>query len=966
MHHGFSLIRETRIAEYNIHARLYRHERTGAELLSLMNDDTNKVFGITFRTPPSDSTGVAHILEHSVLCGSRKYPLKEPFVELLKGSLQTFLNAFTYPDKTCYPVASQNLQDFYNLVDIYMDAVFNPLLTRHTYEQEAWHYEMTTVDHPPIYKGVVFNEMKGVYAAADNILEEHSKRVLFPDTTYGVDYGGDPRHIPELSWKQLLDFHRKFYHPSNARIFFYGDDPEEDRLRRMDEYLRHYERKDIDSRIAIQTADRPLPSTVTVPYPIDAHDEEAGRYLTMNWRISERKDPEFLLAWTLLEQILTETPASPLRKALMDSGLGDDLAGSGLETHVREIYFSTGLKGIESGNEIKVEKLILETLRGLVRDGIDPKTIEAALNTEEFSLRELNTGNYPRGLSLMVSALQTWIYGEDPLEIIQYQKPLESIRRKIADGENYFEQLIEQHLLDNPHRVTLHLTPDPDLKDRLDREESARLAGHFASWPEEHKLELVNRTEELKRLQSTPDSPENLRCVPNLSISDLDRKNRDLPIDVGTVADVPLLFHDLFTQGITYLDLGFNISVVPDDLLPLIPVWARSLLETGTDKEDFVSLTQRIGRSTGGIDAEMYSSSIKGNRDGTAWMFLRGKAMDDQVPALLGIIEDVLAGARLDLRERISQIVSEEKASMESNVIPSGHRFVAQRLRARFNIADHIQEKLGGISYLLALRSLSHRIDSDWGSVHDDLVRLHQLMTSRRNLLVNATAEGKTRPAFEATLAGFLKNREDRTCPTVTRSIIGATSAPEGLLIPAQVNYVGKSINLYQENRAISGHSMVVNRYLRTAWLWDQVRVQGGAYGAFCMLDYRSGQFTMTSYRDPNTKRTIETYDRTAEFLRGLKIDQDELTRAIVGTIGDLDTYLLPDAKGFISMGRYLTGDSDAHRQGIRDQVLTTRIEHFAEFADLIDVFAANGQIVIMGSRDSLSGFPDISYLPVL
>jgi Zn-dependent M16 (insulinase) family peptidase len=965
MPHGFSLTRETFIEEYRITARLYVHDRTGAELLSMVNDDTNKVFGITFRTPPSDSTGVAHILEHSVLCGSANYPTKEPFVELMKGSLQTFLNAFTYPDKTCYPVASQNLQDFYNLVDVYMDAVLHPLLHRHTHEQEAWHFESESPDTPPVYKGVVFNEMKGVYAAADNILEEFGKRVLFPASTYGVDYGGDPRHIPDLTWEQLRAFHAQYYHPSNARMFFYGDDPEEERLRRMDACLRSFDRATIVSDIPIHPAS-PLPPRVVMPYPSQPDDTEAGTYITLNWRLGADKDAEYLLAWSLLEQILVETPASPLRKALMDSGLGDDLAGSGIETHVRELYFSTGLKGVAPGDEDTVANLIETTLRDLVAHGIDPKTIEAALNTEEFHLRELNTGNYPRGLSLMVGALQTWVYGGDPLAPIQYARPLAAIRARLAAGERLFESMIQRELLDNPNRVRLVLRPDPDLKNRLDREETERLARMHAGWSADQRRAIVERTAELRRLQATPDQPEALARVPHLALTDLERNASRLPIETGAVHEVPLLFHDLFTQGITYLDLGFNLSALPDDLLGLLPVWSRALLETGTAQQDYVALSQRIGRTTGGIDPELYATTQRQSPNPVTWLFLRGKVMDGALPDLLAILHDVLDTPRLDLRDRITQIVSEEKAELESSIIPSGHRFVAQRLRARYTEADQVQEKTSGISYLLTLRDLERRIEQDWPGVTADLRRIHTLLVNRTTMLVNVTAAGSTRAAAEKAIAPFLARLPAAPWTPHRRPLPAEPLQPEGLVIPAQVNYVGKSVNLYRWQRPITGHDLVVNRYLRTAWLWDQVRVQGGAYGAFGMLDPRAGQCTMTSYRDPNTERTLATYDRTPEFLRSLALDDAELTRAIIGTIGDLDGYLLPDAKGYLSMGRYLAGDTDDLRQAMRDQVLSTRTAHFAGFADSLDLLARHGSVVMMGSREKLASHPGIALIPVL
>lgn len=966
--HGFKLVRDEMIEEYQIRARIYVHEVTGAELLSLNNLDENKVFGITFRTPPWDSTGVAHILEHSVLCGSRKYPVKEPFVELLKGSLQTFLNAFTYPDKTCYPVASQNLQDFYNLIDIYMDAALYPLLDRHTFDQEAWHYELNQPGDPLIYKGVVFNEMKGVYASADSLVAEHSQRALYPDITYGLDYGGDPRHIPDLTWEQLTAFHKKYYHPSNARIYFYGDDDNDERLRRMNEYLKEYSKAKVDSAIPLQSDSRALPPRITLPYPAGADNEEATNYLTMNWRLAEGKDIEETLGLFLLDHILTETSASPLRKALIDSELGDDLTGNGLETQIRQLFFSTGLKGIKPGDEDKVISLIESTLASLVKNGIDPKTIEASINTEEFSLRELNTGNFPRGLSLMIAALQTWLYDGDPLSSIRYLAPLKSIKDRLSRGERYFESLIKKWLIDNPHRTILVLTPDGELKNKLDREEENKLAAIKTSWTNNQIEQVVKRTEELKRRQSTLDSPEALKCIPSLARGDLEKNNKLLPIDAAKRMETPFLFHDLPTQGISYLDIGFNLSVVPDELLSVVPLWSRSLLETGTRTEDYVELTQRIGRLTGGIEPELYTSAKVGRPDAVSWVFLRGKAMDQRLPDLLDILHDIISGARLDNRERLKQLIAEEKSSLESNIIPSGHRYVAQRLRARFNESDWIQEQLGGITYLETLRQLSSEIDRDWPAVLDRLVRVNQLLTNRTNMLVNLTADGATRSRAESHIDTFLGRRESRPAIHERRLqfAAGQISTPEALLIPAQVNYVGKGINLQQQGVRVSGHSLVVNRYLRTAWLWDQVRVQGGAYGGFSMIDYRSGQLAMVSYRDPNVQKTLDIYDRTARYLLDLNIDTDEIDRAVIGAIGDMDTYLLPDAKGFISMGRFLSGDTDENRRRLREEILSTKLENFHDFGRQLESFAGHGQVIVMGSKENVSGLPGVRLTPVI
>ncbi len=427
--HGFELLRDEQIDEINTRARIWRHVKSGAELLSLENDDENKVFGISFSTPPADSTGVAHIMEHAVLGGSQKYQVKEPFVELVKGSLNTFLNAMTFSDKTIYPVASTNLQDFYNLVDVYLDAVFFPLITPNHLQQEGWHYELDKLDDPLKYKGVVFNEMKGVYSAPDSLLQRYSQQTLFPDNTYQYDSGGDPAAIPDLTYEQFKAFHDDYYQPSNSLIFMYGDDDPQERLRLLDEYLSQFEAIEVDSSVSLQTPFME-PRRFSYPYTVEANQDNGQKPKAMvqvNWMLPEFEDPNLVMALSVLSYALVSTPASPLRKALIDSGLGEDVTGGGLSTYTRQMTFSIGMKGIEVGDEGKVESLIIDTLKQLAEDGIEPDMVAAAVNTIEFSLRENNTGSYPRGLSLMINSLNTWLHGRDPLLPMRYEAPLEAL-----------------------------------------------------------------------------------------------------------------------------------------------------------------------------------------------------------------------------------------------------------------------------------------------------------------------------------------------------------------------------------------------------------------------------------------------------------------------------------------------------------------------------------------------------------
>ena len=598
----FELLRDEEIPELNTRALLYRH-RTGCEIVSLINDDENKVFGINFRTPPADSTGIAHILEHSVLCGSRKYPVKEPFVELIKGSLNTFLNAFTYPDKTCYPVASTNLQDFYNLIDVYLDAVFYPRLTPEVLQQEGWHYELEDPSDPLRYKGVVFNEMKGAYSDPERILGERIQQSIFPDTTYGVDSGGDPRHIPALSFDQFKRFHDDFYHPSNARIYFYGDDDPQQRLALLHDYLSDYEAHSVDSTIGTQPRFA-APQRQQFPYAVDPDAVEEPKYfVVLTWLLQDAIDADERRALQVLEHALLGTPGSPLRKALIDSGLGEDLTGSGLEIELAQMFFSVGLKGVQQSDADAVEALILQYLGDLARGGIDQGMVAAALHTAEFRFRENNTGSFPRGLGLMLRLLTDWLYDRDPFTPLRFADSFAALKAKLAADDRYLEGLIQRHLLDNAHRTTVVLQPDAELGTRLEEEETTRLAAARARMSHADLEELVASTAKLKHLQEQPDAPEDLAKLPRLQLSDLDPAVKTVPRQEDQIAGVPVLHHDLFTNGIAYLDVGCDLRVLPQELLPYIPLFGRALLEMGTKRMSFVELQQRIGSQTGGLSA---------------------------------------------------------------------------------------------------------------------------------------------------------------------------------------------------------------------------------------------------------------------------------------------------------------------------------------------------------------------------
>lgn len=961
VHENFLLIREERVDEINTVARLYRHIQTGAEVLSLENNDENKVFGITFRTPPPDSTGLPHIMEHSVLCGSRKYPVKEPFVELMKGSLNTFLNAMTFPDKTCYPVASQNLQDFYNLVDVYLDAVFFPSLSPYTMMQEGWHFEIDDDQSPLQYKGVVFNEMKGAYSTPDSVLDEQSMFSLFPDNSYRYNYGGDPAKIPDLTFAQFKSFHEKYYHPSNARIFFYGDDDPTMRLVLIDEYLGLFETIPFQTQIELQSHFT-KPRRIEVPYEVSEDQKDAKAYVTVNWLLPETGDAELALGLTVLEQVLIGTPASQLRKTLIDSGLGEDLTGRGLETGSRQMFFSTGLKGVPLEKIGDVENLIHETIIAIASNGVDSENIAAALNTIEFRLRENNTGPYPRGLILMMRALDFWLYDKDPIAPLAFEKSLMALKTRLQSGEPYLENLMRTFLVDNSHRTSVVLTPDPYLGKQREAAERERLDRIRQGMDSAAVQQVLENCQVLKQRQETPDSPEVLSTIPMLGLEDLDRNVRRIPIEVLYSSQAKVLYHDLFTNGILYLDLGFDLHSLPQEWISYIPLFSRALIETGTSTESFVQLLQRIGSKTGGIRPTTLTSAIRGSQESTAWLFLRGKAMVPQTGDLLSIYYDVLTGARLDDQSRFRQMALEEKARVESRLIDAGHIVVNTRLRSRFNESDWANEQMGGVSYLFFLRDLVQKIEEDWPAVNNRLESIRTALIGSPNSLINVTVDSINWSEIKALLDSFLGRLPTNTSQAV-RWMLPVIPAAEGLTIPAPVNFVGKGTNLYQHGYQLNGSAFVITNHLNGTWIWDKIRVQGGAYGGFAVFDNQSGVFSYLSYRDPNLVQSLEIYDATSQYLGNLELSDEELTKAIIGTIGDLDTYLLPDAKGYTSMRYHLVGMTDEERQRLRNEVLGTTQEDFRRFAGVVNLVKQHGAVEVLGGNEAINStglFQDI------
>jgi Zn-dependent M16 (insulinase) family peptidase len=987
-HPAYDIVTRDVVNEYGYYTTLYRHKKSGAELLSVATDDDNKVFGITFRTPPADSTGVPHILEHSVLCGSRKYTTKDPFVQLLQGSLQTFLNAFTYPDRTCYVVASQNTKDFYNLINVYTDAVFHPraVADPNVHAQEGWHLELEDKSEPLKYKGVVYNEMKGVYSSPDSLLNRESQRSLFPDNTYSVDSGGDPRVIPQLSFEQFRDFHAKYYHPANSRIYFSGDDDLLKRLEIMDEYLSDFDdspSSKAGSVVQWQTKRFTEPVREKHYYPSGGGGDEPSEQqqqkqqthmMNVNWLLNDKPLTSYDdLTFSIMDHLLMGTSSSILKKTLMESGLGAAVTGGGLSDELLQATFSVGLKGIHAENVNKVEQLIMDTLRRVAEEGFSVDAIAASMNTVEFDLREFNTGSFPKGLAFMLGSMSKWVYDKSPTDGLKFEEPLAQLKSEIAaNGSMVFQKAIKELLVDNTHRTITEMMPSKTLEAELVKEEEDRLAALKSAMKDDELNQVILSTNALKKLQATDDSPADMATIPKLALADLKREVTEYPIEIlENEADsgVTVVRHELAsTSGIAYVDFGVDLSILDLSEVPLIPLFSKLLKEAGAGEYDSVALAHRIGTYTGGIDVSLVntvvhptgvdqSECLDGKKMQTK-LFLRGKATPEKVDELFSIMKLMLTDARLDSKAKVIEMLKESKARMESSIQGSGHSYANIRLKARYYPSSYISEKLQGITYLSSVKELLTEAEEDWPKLLGRLQTVRDKILNpkvcRSGMVINLTGDGKVFSAIQPSLVEFLGGLPGDSKGEIMQDFLSddhpwiiqareemekaSQIEDEGFIVPTQVSYVGKGGKIYESGEQVNGSASVVSRFLRTGYLWDHVRVIGGAYGGFCTFAPDVGFFSFLSYRDPNLGKTIDVYDATAaELLKSaddMANNQEALETAIIGTVGDMDNVLSPDQKGWTSLQRWLSGENAEQRQRWRDEVLNTKPEDFKLFAE--------------------------------
>ncbi|WP_291634439.1 insulinase family protein [Clostridium sp.] len=959
-YHGFKLTEEKNIEELNSVTRLFEHVKSGARLMHIENDDDNKVFSIGFRTPPKNSDGLPHILEHSVLCGSRKFPTKEPFVELIKGSLNTFLNAMTFSDKTIYPLASKNEKDFFNLMDVYLDAVFYPNIYSEPaiLMQEGWHYELENKEDKLTYKGVVYNEMKGAFSSPEGCLMRKVQESLFPDTSYGVESGGDPEFIPDLTQKEFLEFHKKYYHPSNSYIFLYGDGDIDKQLQFISEgYLNDFDRIPVDSAIKLQKSFSSM-EEVKIEYPISDDDDERDKtFLSMNFVSGDNiSQPELHLAFEILEYLLLESAAAPLKKALIDADLGKDVFGS-FDNSILQPVFSIVAKNSNESEKEKFKEVVFTTLKNLVKEGIDKKLIEACINITEFKLREADLGGFPKGLFYYITSMDSWLYDKDPTMHLEYESYLSKI--KAALTTNYFENLIEKYLINNTHSSMVILNGKKGLAEQKSKAVEEKLAKYKASLSEKQIDEIVQGTKALKERQMAPDSVEVLETIPLLELSDIENKVEHLPLKEKDEQGVKVLSHNIFTNKIGYINLLFDAKKVDMELLPYVTLLSTILGRVSTKNTNYSDLSNEINIHTGGIHftTEVYGESGDFEKYSPK-LVVKTKALVPKIPKLFDLMAEIVSTTKFDEKKRLKELIQQLKSRLEMKIVDRGHMVAAGRLTSYFSPASAYIESTTGISFYKFINEIEKDFDKKSEEIIGNLKKVAELIFNKNNLIISVTGEEDIYTAFAGELPKIMNILGENKLPDAEYNF-NLNKNNEGLLTSSDVQYVAKGYNFIKQGYSYSGKMLVLKTIASLDYLWNRVRVQGGAYGAFANLA-RSGNVVFVSYRDPNVKETLNAYDGICDYIGNFEASKREMTKYIIGTISELDSPLTPSMKGERATAFYIRGITEAQRQVERDEVLSTNAEDIKSFKPLLDDVIKGNYFCVLGNETKLKENKDI------
>ena len=950
----YEILDEHRVEDVQSDGFILRHKKSGARIAILSNNDDNKVFYIGFRTPPEDETGVPHIIEHTTLCGSKKFPVKDPFIELAKGSLNTFLNAMTYPDKTVYPVASCNDQDFKNLMDVYLDAVFNPNITKYEeiFKQEGWHYELTGKDDELKINGVVYNEMKGAYSSPDEVLSSQIYRSLFPDNTYSKDSGGNPEYIPKLTYEAYLDFYHKYYHPSNSYIYLYGDMDVVERLEWLDkEYLSLYDYKKVNSEINKQPAFDKI-KNVEAQYSITMDDSQENKtYLSYNRVVGDTLDEMLYQAFDVLDYALVSSPGAPVKQALIDAGIGDDVYGS-YDAGILQPVFSFVAKNANASQADEFESIIENTLKEVVKTGINKEALLAGINSSEFKFREADFGQFPKGLLFGLNCLDSWLFDDmKPFIHLECLGTFAKLRKAV--DTDYFEKLIQVYLLDNTHGSSVTVKPKRGLGNEREEALAKELSDYKASLSDEEIKKLIEDTEHLKKYQEEPSSDEDLRKLPMLTRADMKKNAMPFSNIEDELSDVKVVRHDIESNGIDYISFLFDAGDFAQSELGYLGFFTNALGLVSTEKYSYTDLANATNIYTGGISTGTASHPDIKDRNNFVFKFeVKLKVLEKNLDKALELMEQMLLTSDFTDTKRLGELVAQIKARLQANLSSSGHLVAAMRSMSSFSRYALYQDELKGIAFYRSICHIEKELSESPKSVSDKLAAIAKKLFARNRMLISFTgnneAYGNAKPSLEKVIAGF-----DKMSAIGNQAEVHFNTAKEAFIDASQIQYVAKTGDFICEGYEYTGALRLLRIILSYDYLWINVRVKGGAYG--CMNTFlRSGESYFVSYRDPNLSDTLDVYDRIPEYIKSFSPDERDMTKYIIGTFSALDTPMNPEAKGSRSLSAYLEGITYEQIQKERNEILNAQPEDIRRLADLVEAVLKKDSICVIGNENMI------------
>ena len=950
----YEILDEHRVEDVQSDGFILRHKKSGARIAILSNNDDNKVFYIGFRTPPEDETGVPHIIEHTTLCGSKKFPVKDPFIELAKGSLNTFLNAMTYPDKTVYPVASCNDQDFKNLMDVYLDAVFNPNITKYEeiFKQEGWHYELTGKDDELKINGVVYNEMKGAYSSPDEVLSSQIYRSLFPDNTYSKDSGGNPEYIPKLTYEAYLDFYHKYYHPSNSYIYLYGDMDVVERLEWLDrEYLSLYDYKKVNSEINKQPAFDEI-KNVEAQYSITMDDSQENKtYLSYNRVVGDTLDEMLYQAFDVLDYALVSSPGAPVKQALIDAGIGDDVYGS-YDAGILQPVFSFVAKNANASQADEFESIIENTLKEVVKTGINKEALLAGINSSEFKFREADFGQFPKGLLFGLNCLDSWLFDDmKPFIHLECLGTFAKLRKAV--DTDYFEKLIQEYLLDNTHGSSVTVKPKRGLGNEREEALAKELSDYKASLSDEEIKKLIEDTEHLKKYQEEPSLDEDLRKLPMLTRADMKKNAMPFSNIEDELLDVKVVRHDIESNGIDYISFLFDAGDFAQSELGYLGFFTNALGLVSTEKYSYTDLANATNIYTGGISTGTASHPDIKDRNNFVFKFeVKLKVLEKNLDKALELMEQMLLSSDFTDTKRLGELVAQIKARLQANLSSSGHLVAAMRSMSSFSRYALYQDELKGVAFYRSICHIEKELSESPKSVSDKLAAIAKKLFARNRMLISFTgnneAYGNAKPSLEKVIAGF-----NKMSAVGNQAEVHFNTAKEAFIDASQIQYVAKTGDFICEGYEYTGALRLLRIILSYDYLWINVRVKGGAYG--CMNTFlRSGESYFVSYRDPNLSDTLDVYDRIPEYIKSFSPDERDMTKYIIGTFSALDTPMNPEAKGSRSLSAYLEGITYEQIQKERNEILNAQPEDIRRLADLVEAVLKKDSICVIGNENMI------------